>query len=552
MPRAVDLLKQGRNEELWQMCCGFLKLNIHEFMDIQKRLLMEQLELLNSCAIGKKIMRGATPRTVEEFRQRVPLTTYQDYCPELMEKREETLPSKPIYWVRTSGKSGDYPCKWVPISVAYAEELSKALFGVGLLSHCGRWGDTDNDANHISVLYSVAPRPYISGTFADLLRIQTPVKYLPPLEKAEGLSFDERIKLGFEQAMTDGFGYFFGLSIVLVKVGDKLRESSNRASLRPFLTSPKALWRLGRGKIRSRLAGRPMLPKDLWSLKGIIGSGIDSSVYKDKIKEAWGRNPLDIYSCTEGGVIATQTWDYSGMTFTPHLNFLEFIPEDEQLKWQMDHSYVPRTLLLDEVEAGETYEIVITNYHGGAMIRYRIGDIVRITSLKNEKLGIEIPQMAFERRTDDILDLGVTRLTEKVIWEAIESTGVPYEDWMACKEVGDEMVLRIFIEVNDGFHSASDEIAKAIYRRISEVDGDIGSEIRNDFTNFIGFKVEVSLLPAGFFDRFTAQKLAEGADPAHLKPPHISSPEKVMILITKNQKAEVVPGTETELEQAVR
>ena len=112
------------------------------------------------------------------------------------------------------------------------------------------------------------------------------------------------------------------------------------------------------------------------------------------------------------------------MTFIPNLNFLEFIPEDEQLKWQMDRSYQPKTLLLDEVKAGENYEIVITNFHGGALMRYRIGDMVRITSLRNEKLGIEIPQMAFERRVDDFLDFYVVNFTERSIWQAIESTGV--------------------------------------------------------------------------------------------------------------------------------
>ena len=94
VPKAVELLRQGRNEELWQMCCGFLSLNINEFMDIQKRLLLQQLELLNNCPLGKKIMRGARPKTVEEFRQLVPLTTYKDYCPELLEKREDVLPAK--------------------------------------------------------------------------------------------------------------------------------------------------------------------------------------------------------------------------------------------------------------------------------------------------------------------------------------------------------------------------------------------------------------------------------------------------------------------------
>jgi hypothetical protein len=102
-----------------------------------------------------------------------------------------------------------------------------------------------------------------------------------------------------------------------VKVGEKLSESSTRIDVRPYLGRPKALWRLTKGMVKSRLAGRPMLPKDLWSLRGIIGSGVDSWVYKDKIKECWGINPLDLYSCTEGGVIATQAWDYGGMTFIP-------------------------------------------------------------------------------------------------------------------------------------------------------------------------------------------------------------------------------------------
>src|SRR4030042_921581 len=99
--RAVDLLRQGRNEELWQMCCGFLSLNLAEFMDIQKSLLLQQLELLKKCSLGDKIMRGAKPETVEEFRKLVPLTTYADYCPELLEKREDILPVKPDCWIRT-------------------------------------------------------------------------------------------------------------------------------------------------------------------------------------------------------------------------------------------------------------------------------------------------------------------------------------------------------------------------------------------------------------------------------------------------------------------
>ncbi len=548
MPKAIELHREGRDDELWQMCCGFLSLSVSDFMDIQKRLLLEQLELLNNSKLGEKIMRGSKPKTVEEFRRMVPLTTYKDYCPELIEKREDVLPSKPTLWAHTSGRSGEYPYKWVPLTDDYALELSKVLYGIGMISCARDWGDTSRIPRKIKLLYCVAPRPYISGTFADVLRMQTPLEYLPPLDEAENLTFEERIKLGFQQAMSQGLDYFFGLSLVLLMVGEKFRQSSQGIDLRPYIAHPRALYRLGKGLLKSRLAGRQLLPKDIWSLKGIIGSGVDSLVYKDKIKELWGRNPLDLYSSTEAGVIATQTWDYKDMTFVPNLNFLEFIPEDEYYKLQMDRSYQPEVLLLDEVKAGENYELIITNFHGGALTRYRLGDMVRITSLRNDKLGINLPQMAFESRVDGLLDFVVVRLTEKTIWQAIESTGIAYEDWVAYKEPG-KSVLKIFVETKDGYKFNEVEIASAIHEQIMKSESDeihADSPLRDEFANFVNFKVEVSLLPRGTFASYTSQKQAEGADLAHLKPPHINPPDGVISqLLTETEEIVVVTKTKT-------
>lgn len=541
MTKAVELLRQGRTEELWQMCCGYLKLNIDEFMTIQERLLLKQIELLKKSGLGRKMLRGARPETVEEFRESVPLTTYQDYCPELLEKREDFLPAPVAYWAHTSGKSGEYPLKWVPISRDYAQELSVILYGIGMLSCARGWGDTSSIPSNIKLLYSVAPKPYISGTFADVLLRQTPLDYIPPLQEAERLSFEERIRLGFQQAMYRGLDYFFGLSLVLVSVGDKFIESSQKIDLRPFLAHPSALARLGRGWLRSRLAGRRLLPKDLWSVRGIIGSGLDSGVYKEKIKEFWGRYPLDLYSATEGGVIATQAWDYAGMTFIPNLNFLEFIPEDEYFKWQMDRSYRPRTRLMNEVKAGENYELVLTNFHGGAMVRYRIGDMVRITALRDEKLGIELPQMAFERRADNLIDFGVIRLTEKVIWQALENSGIPYVDWIAQKEMKDKMFLHVYLELKDSYRAGAEDIAREIYRRILETDDDRhAAEIRDDFEEFIDFDMMVSILPHGTFDRYKERKQAEGADLAHLKPPHVNPSNEVLSMLVGEPEETIV------------
>jgi len=548
MLKAIELLQQGRSEELWQMCCGFLGLDLEQFMAIQKRLLLEQMSLLNRCTLGKKIMHGAKPQTVEEFRQQVPLTTYADYCPALIEKKEAPLPADPAFWVHTSGRSGEYPCKWVPMTQTFAHELSTVMYGVGILSSCKEWGDTSQLNSCPKIVYTVAPRPYMSGAMASMLELQTPSDFFPPLAESEELSFEERIKLGFKQALSQGLDYFFGLSMVLVVVGNKFSQPTDKVDIRPLLSQPKALFRLAKGLAKSKLARRPMLPKDLWSVKGIMSGGLDSGVYKEKIKALWGRYPLDTYTGTEGGIIATQTWDYEGMTFIPSLNFLEFIPEKEHFKWQLDHSYRPKTVLLDEVKAGEIYEIVITNFHGGALVRYRPGDMIRITSLRNEKLGIDIPQMAFERRADDLLDFVFVRLTEKTIWQAIENTGVAYEDWTAYKKEG-EPVLSLSIELKDGYQSSEAEIAAAVREQVLKSDNsnkDTESLMRDEFATMIDFKVEVNLLPQGAFANYTAQRQAEGADLAHLKPPHINATEKVLSLLMAKPE-EVKVGAEAEV-----
>ena len=150
--------------------------------------------------------------------------------------------------------------------------------------------------------------------------------------------------------------------------------------------------------------------------------------------------------------------------------------------------------------------------------------------------------MSFVGRADDLIDFGVTRLTEKVIWQAIENSGVPYVDWVACKEVGENMALHVFIEPKDGYQASESDVADAIYNQILSSDDaeHTAALIRNDFTNVIKFVVKVTLLSHGAFANYTAQKRAEGSELAHLKPPHINPSEKVFsILLAEPEKVRV-------------
>ena len=56
MSANTELLKHGQTKELWQKCCGFIDLNIDEFMTIQRRLLLEQVEMLQKCELGRQLL----------------------------------------------------------------------------------------------------------------------------------------------------------------------------------------------------------------------------------------------------------------------------------------------------------------------------------------------------------------------------------------------------------------------------------------------------------------------------------------------------------------
>ena len=110
-----EILRSGDKDKIWQKYCGFLDLSLEEFMEIQKHLLLDEIEMVTQSPLGKKIMKGANPRSVEEFRQLVPLTTYDDYAPYLGNCQEDALAKKPVIWGHTSGKTGFF--KWVPYTL---------------------------------------------------------------------------------------------------------------------------------------------------------------------------------------------------------------------------------------------------------------------------------------------------------------------------------------------------------------------------------------------------------------------------------------------------
>jgi hypothetical protein len=523
MNTAIELLRARKYKELWRQCCGFIDLSLPDFMSIQRRLLLEQIDLLEQSELGRAVMHGASPRTVEEFRAQVPLTTYKDYAPSLLKQRAEALPVKPMMWGHTSGRTGEYDFKWCPITGGQWAEIEKLTIAAFCFCSCQK-RDQVNIRLHDKILYGAAPSPYVTGLLARYAFSRL-FDFVPPLDEAETLSFQERYKRAFSLALTGGLDFYTALPSVIVNTAERFGQRSGNKNIAGLIKQPKMLPRILKGVIRSKLAGRPMLPKDVWSIKGIVSGGSDASVYRDKIEDMWGKKPLDMYACTEGLVIALQTWDFEGLTFYPYLNFFEFIPEEESMKARIDPNYKPTTLLLNEVVPGHNYQLVITTFHGAPFVRYVVGDMIRITELRNERLNIDIPQMIYHSRVDDMIDIaGFTRLTETVIWKALEKSEIAYEDWAMRKELKDKPILHLYLELKKGTRLTAEQVRNMVHEQLASLD-----KPYFELNSCVGLKpLEVTLIHEGAFMRYMAKQQAAGVELGRMKVCHLNPSDETI------------------------
>jgi hypothetical protein len=517
MTSLTTLLQQGRKEEIWTKYCGFFDLSIDEFMEIQERLLLEQIDLLGKSMMGRMLMGDVIPTTIEEFREFVPLTTYDDYQEYLDHKRDDVLPRKPVVWAHTSGRSGDFKYKWTPYSKQMVERLGESVAGSMIIASCTQKGEV-NIEPFDTVLLGSAPPPYVSGIFSQAANEHMDLQFLPPLAEGDQMEFRERIQEGFKLAMINGMDFFYGLSSILVRIGEQFEQGSNTFKLSSEMLQPATLWRLLKSYLTARIKGGKLLPKDVWKLKGIMTGGIDASIYTKQIEHYWGKTPLAGYACTEGGSVCMQAWNYKEMTFFPENNFLEFIPHEEHKKNKKDPDYIPKTVLYNELEPG-IYELVFTNLHGGIFTRYRVGDLFEVVAVRDEELGIDLPQVRFYSRDSDVINIaGFALITEKDIWYALEKTEIDYHEWVARREVIDgKPYLHIFIELND-IHGVDTN------KTVTQLNSAL-RKVNTDYINLeemLGYMaLKVSLLNPGAFGLYMEYQQSHGADLAHTKPPHM-------------------------------
>ncbi|MBR5317166.1 MAG: GH3 auxin-responsive promoter family protein [Lachnospiraceae bacterium] len=504
-------LKSLSQEEIWQEYCGFLDLTMEEYMQIQNRLMEEQIFLWSRCALGQRLLQGKEIHSIDEFRRMIPLTTYEDYADVLLQKQGNMLPDDPIIWIQTTWEGGRHPIKVAPYTKSMLDTYRNNVLACMILSTTETKGKFDVTVKD-TFLYGLAPLPYATGLFPLALNDEINIEFLPSVKEAVQMSFSERNKKGFKLGLSKGIDFFFGLGSVAYFVSQSLSElsksgGSGKSGGLSSLSVPM-LMRLAKAKYRCSKENREMLPKDLFNLKGFMVAGTDNNSYKDDLERLWGVRPMELFAGTEPSCIGTETWTRNGMYFFPDTCFYEFIPEQEMERSFVEPGYQPKTYLMNEVIPGEKYELVITVLKGGAFARYRVGDVYQCVGLENPVDGTRIPRFHYIDRIPTIIDIaGFTRISENSIQNVISLSGLQIVDWVAAKEYNHEKrpLLHLYVEI-EAQSLASIALSKEILREHLSVYFKYVDQDYKDLKRILGVDpLEITILRCGTFAAYQRQ-----------------------------------------------
>ena len=461
---AWELWREQGVDALWDRCLGFLDRSAEETVAQQRQQLERQLAQQGSSPLTVRLSQGCPIDSVDALRSYVRLSDYRSYVDTLGARDDSALIAPPERWIKTSGRF-DGGTKWIPVSAEARSELAWATLGLFIAAHARGRGDV-RLPRELRLLNMTAPPPYFSGTavasFDEAQLWQT--RLYPQNDPAvDALPFEERMALGFSGAARRGVDIAISYSSVLAGVGGSINRRGLTAPAGSDLRQrSRLLWR----KMNAWLKHRNLLPRDIWGPKAIIAGGMDSALFRGQILEQWGCDPLELFGSTEGLFMGMQTWDRTTISLIPDFNFYEFIPGDELTREESDPGYEPRTLLLDELSTNDSYELVVTSLLGGALLRYRTGELLRLAATSNVDAGIALPQFTYQGQRSDLVEVaGFARISEETFARALAHARVEPIGWTVRKEIDGErpvVHLRLELAVPEDLNTMTGRVDEAL------------------------------------------------------------------------------------------
>lgn len=424
-------------------------------MKAQEITLRKILGRNKNCEIGKKY-NFKDIKSIADYQKKVPLSTYDDYEPyveRMIHNKENNLMFSGINvrYCSSSGSVGkpkilpkgikdlwNMQCIGFSCTVATAAHYLKKVKGIKMPAQMGPLvliltghpledGKMCNGAGQVPLTYLKAITPFFCTSPTSLL--------YPEHEELIDTSYLQ-LRFALENA---NVSYIGSLVITLVTtMFDYLEENwemlcddiekgiiNPKVKITPdlyneyvkkFKPNPRRAAELRREFEKgfdTPIAPR-IWPKLTWAY-GMVGSNL--KVYVEKLRKSIGDDvPIHNmgFAAAEGFFSMATELDVHDGVLLPHCLFFEFLPIDDEEEGA-DENATP--LLINQLEIGKKYEIIVSNFSG--LYRYRMEDVVEVTRMHNNTPMIEFlyrrnlgMNIANEKTTTQMVDFAAKQTAE--------------------------------------------------------------------------------------------------------------------------------------------
>ena len=216
------------------------------------------------------------------------------------------------------------------------------------------------------------------------------------------------------------------------------------------------------------------------------------------------------YVCSESTIAVPLREEDPACMLLPFSGFYEFIPVED------DAEAAP--LLMDQLETGKEYELVVTNLSG--FYRYRLGDVIRVVGYHNE-----CPMIIFSYRKNQLISMYGEKVTETALHTAVESmseeSGTPVLEYSVYADTETDPGHYIVLLESDReiLPDAWPYYSEILNRKLCEAHDSYNKKIRQKTM----LPLEVKFVQPQTFALYRDLKVMGGASPNQIKPLHLIS-----------------------------
>lgn len=512
-------------------------------MRYNTELLMRMLDDNKDTEYGRKYG-FADIKSVAEFQERVPLTTFDDYAGyvyRMTEGGESGLISayNIAHYAKTSGTMGNP--KRIPVSDRAMGVMNRYNMQLRTKVICDAIGFDWANPPYLNLIESQlttlkngatygAISAKVIGQMGDYLPMlmTSPLEALVPDPKTNTRYLHARFALMNPEITSMGFSFssiLLELMQYIESEWEMLVDDIEKGTIDESVKMPADVRASVLGKIQpmperaaqlreifSQGFDEPIMPKiwpNLTIFSGVATGGF--ATYYNKLRQRYAGDGVRLFyvglNASEGILSVPMDVDCPDSVLIPDSVFYEFIPIDSEDPGDI--------VTIDGVEVGKTYEIVITNQSG--FYRYRIRDAVKVTGMYNNT-----PMIQFQYRIDQTISVLGEKTTELVLRGVAERVerelGYSMEDFSVFGDV-DSVPMRyvMFMEATlpEGLDPGA--VAAELDKGLCEGNPSYGDKVAKgmlDHLRLLFLQPETYLL-------YRDVMISKGAASAQLKPPRI-------------------------------